>query len=65
MGGGGVTCASSLVALGNIKFGMNLATPFMVFSVMDTICKWPKLDAQRSQSVMSINYQYDTISKHN
>ena len=36
-------------------------TTFMLFSVTYTICAWPKLDAQRSQSATSTNRQYDTI----
>ena len=36
-------------------------THFMVFSATHTICEGPKLDAQRSQSVMFANYQYEII----
>jgi hypothetical protein len=36
-------------------------TPFMVFSITHIICKGSKLDAQRSQSVMPANCQYDSI----
>ena len=39
-------------------------TPVVAFSVTDIICERPKLDFQRSQSVMSVNCQYDTIHKH-
>ena len=38
-----------------------LTTLFMVFSVLYIICEGPKLDAYRSQSVMSANCQYDII----
>jgi hypothetical protein len=40
------------------------STPFMVLSVMCTLCKGPKLDAYRSQSVMPANCQYDSIRQH-
>lgn len=40
------------------------ATPFMVFCVMCTICKEPKLDAWRSPSVTSANCRYDTFHQH-
>ena len=43
---------------------MYTTTPCMVFSAACTIYEGPKLDAQRSQSVMSIDRQYDTIRQH-
>jgi hypothetical protein len=36
----------------------------MAFSVMYSICKWPKLGIKRSQSVMSVNCQYEIIRQH-
>ena len=40
-------------------------TSFMVFSIMYTSCKGPKLDVQqRCQSVTSADCQYDTICQH-
>ena len=38
--------------------------PFMVFSVTYTICKGPKLDAQRSPTVTPANCQADSIHQH-
>ena len=42
----------------------NPSTPFMVFSITYIIYEGPKLDAQRSQSVMPANCQYDSIHQH-
>ena len=36
----------------------------MVFSVMYTSCNVPQLDAQRSQSAIFANCQYDIIRQH-
>ena len=39
-------------------------TLLMVFSVTCTICEGPKLDAQRFQSVMPVNCQYESNCQH-
>ena len=44
-----------LKTYGSPKF--RTATPFMLFSATCTICKGPKLDARRSQSVPSVDCQ--------
>ena len=36
----------------------------MVFSIAYTIAKGPKLDASQSQSVKSVNCQYECICQH-
>ena len=43
---------------------LHLTTPLMVFSVMYTICKEPKLDAQIFQSVTPTNCQHNFICQH-
>ena len=47
----------------NVPFDACETIPSMVFSVTYTLCEGPKLDA-RSQSVTSVNFQYDTIHQH-
>ena len=39
-------------------------TLFMIFRVTYNICKGPKLDAWKSQTVMFTNSKYDTICQH-